>query len=380
MKKKLLSVFVCLMLCLLLLPLAAQRAEAQEYDHIREYDVTVQANAEDGSLTITADFEWEAVEAFPYGEKLKIGIPNGSIRDVTPLTDNIERLDYDNSYMYVYPNTGYDDGEVFHFAFSWTQEYMYTLGEDGSVTYEYTPGWFDEISIDRMQLRWFNPEGVTAESVVADYDEGEWEKEGKAMVGTGLPYGAKVTLTAVYTDWPNELFFENSADNLPPEYNSYGGDYYEDEDDNALLGFIVLLVIVVIYIVIRSQNDGYSGGFGTHYVYVGGLWYPSGHDGKPKPGSVGTKTKPQPPRSSSGGFGGGSRGGGFGGGGFGGGSRGGGFGGGGFGGGGGHCACASSCACACACACAGGGRAGCSAKNLYGAVHLSEELTEELKQ
>ena len=52
--------------------------------------------------------------------------------------------------------------------------------------------------------------------------------------------------------------------------------------------------------------------------------------------------------------------------------------GGGFGGGG-HCACASSCACACACACAGGGRAGCSAKNLYGAVKLSKEVSESLE-
>lgn len=375
MKKKLLSVFACLMLCLLLLPLAAQRAEAQEYDHIREYDVSVQANSEDGSLTITADFEWEAVQDLPYGQELKIGIPNGSIRDVTPLTDNIERLDYDNSYMYVYLKDSYDAGEVFNFSYSWTQEYMYTLGDDGSVTYEYTPGWFDEISIDRMRLSWYNPEDATAQSVLADYDEGEWENDGKAMVGTDLPYGAKVTLTAVYTDWPTDLGWENSAGNLPPEYSGgggySGGDYYDDDDDNAMLGFVILVIIIVIFLVIRAQNDGYSGGFGTHYVYVGGLWYPSGHDGKPKPGSVGTKTKPHPPRSSSSS--------GFGGGGFGGGSRGGGFGGGGFGGGGGHCACASSCACACACACAGGGRAGCSAKNLYGAVHLSEELTEELK-
>ncbi len=369
MKKRLLSILACLTLCLLLLPLTAQRAEAEEYDHIQNYGVKVQANAEDGSLTITLNFDWQAVQELPYGQELKVGIPNGSIRDVTPLTDNIERLDYDNSYMYVYLKDGYNAGEVFNFSFSWTQEYMYTLGEDGSVNYEYTPGWFDEISIDRMQLSWFNPEGVTAESVVADHTDGEWEKDGKSLVGTDLPYGAQVTLTAVYTDWPNELFFENSAGNLPPEYEGGGGGGYEDDDDHALLGFIVLVLIIVIYIVIRSSNDGYSGGFGTHYVFVDGLWYPTASNGKPKPGSVGTKTKPKPSpshsHSSSGGFGGGSRGGGFGGGGF---------------GGGGDCACASSCACACACACAGGGRAGCSAKNLYGAVHLSEELTEELKQ
>ena len=100
-------------------------------------------------------------------------------------------------------------------------------------------------------------------------------------------------------------------------------------------------------------------------MFVNGLWYPRGPGGKPRPGSVGTKTRPRPPQSSGrkGGFGGGSRGGGFGGGGFSGGS---------------HCACASSCACACACACAGGGRAGCSAKNLYGAIHLNKDSSEKL--
>ena len=370
MKKRVFSVLTCLTLCLLLLPAITQRAEATEYDHIRNYAVKVQANAEDGSLTITNDFEWEALEELPYGQELKIGIPNGSIRDVTPLTDNIENLEFDNSYMYVYLKTGYAAGDVFRFSFCWTQEYMYTLGDDGSVTYEYTPGWFDEIRIDRMQLSWYNPDGVTAQSVTADYDDGEWEKDGKSMVGTDLPYGAQVTLIAVYTDWPNELFWENSAGNLPSEYESYDGDWDDDWDDDVsddffgMVGFIVFVAIIVVVICL-AKNDGYSGGFGTHYVFVHGLWYPAGTDGHPRPGSVGTKTKPAPPRSSGGGFGGGSRGGGFGGGGF---------------GGGGHCACASSCACACACACAGGGRAGCSAKNLYGAVHLSGELTEELNQ
>ena len=126
---------------------------------------------------------------------------------------------------------------------------------------------------------------------------------------------------------------------------------------------VTIFVVIFIFVLISAarRGDGYAGGFGTRYVFVNHLWYPAGPDGRPRPGSVGTKTKPRPPRRG-GGFGGGSRGGGFGGGGFGGGS---------------HCACASSCACACACACAGGGRAGCSAKNLYG-VGLDETLSEKL--
>ncbi|SHI12301.1 hypothetical protein SAMN02745823_02563 [Sporobacter termitidis DSM 10068] len=54
---------------------------------------------------------------------------------------------------------------------------------------------------------------------------------------------------------------------------------------------------------------------------------------------------------------------------------GGGFHGGGHGGGGCACACAS---CACACACAGGGRAGCSAKNFYGAAVDTDKLKARL--
>ena len=129
-------------------------------------------------------------------------------------------------------------------------------------------------------------------------------------------------------------------------------EHFEDDTGDAIVGMMVMIFVVIFILVLISaarRGDGYAGGFGTRYVFVNHLWYPAGPDGRPRPGSVGTKTKPRPPRRGGGGFGGGS-----------------------------HCACASSCACACACACAGGGRAGCSAKNLYGAVKLDETLSEKL--
>lgn len=70
-----------------------------DYDYIDRYDVTVTPNTDDGSLNMTVSLEWTALESLPYGQELKIGIPNGSIREETALTDNIERLEYDNSYM-----------------------------------------------------------------------------------------------------------------------------------------------------------------------------------------------------------------------------------------------------------------------------------------
>ena len=334
-----------------------------DYDYIDQYDITVAPHTADGSLSITVTLTWTPLEELPYGQELKIGIPNGSIREETALTDNIERLAYDNSYMYVYLDQGYDAGETFTFSYSWVQEYMYQL--DGSaVTYDYTAGWFDEAKIGQMTLIWNDPAGLTG-----DFTEGTVSgadsvtvQNGMTITASDLDYGYKMNVQVRYADWPTQLPEEYSANNVPDDSWNGSDDYYYDDDDagDAIIGMMVMIFVVIFVIALISvarRGDGYAGGFGTRYVFVNHLWYPAGPDGRPRPGSVGTKTKPRPPRSG-GGFGGGSRGGGFGGGGFGGGS---------------HCACASSCACACACACAGGGRAGCSAKNLYG-VQLDETV------
>ena len=372
------KLIVLLSLFLLMLSASTVTAFAGDWDYIDEYHVTVTPNAEDGSLRIQADFVWTVLEQGPV-EWLQIGIPNGSVREETALSNNIDSLAFDNSFMYVYFNEGYHDGETFTFSYSWVQEYMYTL--DGStVSYDYTPGWFDEAEIGLMTLTWNGVDGANGSSYPY-YMGGSGEVTVEPLENGGiryraenLPHGAQLQLVKQYSSWPTELYWENSAENLPTYGDYYEDDYYWEDDyyyeDNSsdIIGtifVIIFIIIVIIKLISAFQGDGYAGGFGTRYVLYHGLWYPMGRDGRPRPGSVGTKHKPSPPpRSSSGGFGGGSRGGGFGGGGF---------------GGGGHCACASSCACACACACAGGGRAGCSAKNLYGAVKLDETVSKSLE-
>lgn len=371
MKKKIASALLGLLVCLLLIPATATTAYAKDYDEIVNYDVVVQPNTEDGSLNIAVSFDWKALEELPYGQELKIGVPNGSIRDEQALTDNIERLEFDNSYMYVYLDREYEAGETFHFAYSWVQEYMFTLNGNGSVFYGYTPGWFDEARVDHMTVTWLDPQSVPGRFVwsVSAGQEEYWSAADNTLTGTDLPHGAQIRLEITYSNWPTDLDPENSSDYAPDNWGGNGGDYYYEDDSGRMMFylFVVFLIVVILVIIVASRRDGYSGGFGTHYVFYHNLWYPAGPDGKPRPGSVGTVHKPRPPvsHSSSGGFGGGKHGGGFGGGGFGGGS---------------HCACASSCACACACACAGGGRAGCSAKNLYGAIRLDEEMSRRLEE
>mgnify|MGYP003288884814 CR=1 FL=1 len=146
MKKKLLSLLMSLLLVAVLFPAAVQTAWAKDYDHILSYRVDVTPNVEDGSLAIRLDFRWEALEDLPAANSqqggVKIGIPNGSIRELTALSGDIADIQNDNSYVYIDFTHDFRAGEVFSFSYSWVQEYMYTL--DGStVRYEYTPGWFD---------------------------------------------------------------------------------------------------------------------------------------------------------------------------------------------------------------------------------------------
>ena len=336
--KKLLSLLTALALCLCLCAALTDTAYAGDLDYIHRYDVTVTPNADDGSLHIQVSFLWEVLDQGPV-EWLQIGIPNGSIRDVEALTDNIASLDFDNSFMYVTFDRGYKDGEVFTFSYAWTQEYMYTLNGNG-VVYEYTPGWFDEARIGEMTLTWNAPAQLPAVDLsvyASGNQQGNLSAQSGQMVFTAqnLAHGVQLAAVAKYSSWPTELLWEGRSENAPqddfyyPDYDYNDDYYYDSSDDIFVFLFFVLLMIIGIFFIISaaSSSASYSGGFGTRYVFYHGLWYPAGRDGRPRPGSVGTVKKPAPPSGST--FGGSSsRGGGFNGsrGGFGGSSsRGGGF-------------------------------------------------------
>ena len=72
--KKLISFLAALALCLCLGTALTDTAYAGDLDYIHRYDVNVTPNADDGSLRIRVDFEWEVLDQGPV-EWLQIGIP-----------------------------------------------------------------------------------------------------------------------------------------------------------------------------------------------------------------------------------------------------------------------------------------------------------------
>lgn len=273
MKKTICRALLCLLLAACLLPLTARTAHADKiYDEIVNYQVDVTPNTEDGSLAIQVTLDWKPLEDLPATNSqqggAKIGIPNGSIREMTALTDNIQSIDHDNSLAYIDFTQSYDANETFHFAFRWVQEYMYTLSDSGAVSYDYTPGWFKEAPVD-----------VMASSGTTQPPCGRWLRrpDRRRPCAHRQQYetlGDRLNFTVEYASWPSTLYWENSRDNLPD--NSRGDDSYDDSDDSDdwVFSVFVIFVLVIFFVIRAAVYDGYAGGFGTRYVFVHGLWYP----------------------------------------------------------------------------------------------------------
>lgn len=274
MKKTICRALLCLLLAACLLPLTARTAHADKiYDEIVNYQVDVTPNTEDGSLAIQVTLDWKPLEDLPATNSqqggAKIGIPNGSIREMTALTDNIQSIDHDNSLAYIDFTQSYDANETFHFAFRWVQEYMYTLSDSGAVSYDYTPGWFKEAPVDVMTLTWHDPASVAG--VGSDGQTGG----DHVLTASNMKPGDRLNFTVEYASWPSTLYWENSRDNLPD--NSRGDDSYDDSDDSDdwVFSVFVIFVLVIFFVIRAAVYDGYAGGFGTRYVFVHGLWYPA---------------------------------------------------------------------------------------------------------
>lgn len=367
--------FVCSFLLLifvaasLLFPLSARAESGQanpdglapyaddgDLDYIPDYLVTVDLR-EDGSADIVYDITWQVIggDQTDYLSWVKIGLPNAHAEDLTPLTDTISDLQYTGdggSYAKVVFARRYYSPEVaaqnggesrVRFAFSVHQNHLFTLNDDGTATFEFTPGWFDDLVVEHMQVRWRSGDGFVADNSSEEDGYLIWEF---GPMGHGQSANIHVTVPVT------------TAETFDPDAQLTAADY----DDGGMtademLGILTVVIGLLIFaaaliIILGSMTPDWGGGFGSGLDPDDWFWYTNGvhtiHVARTAPPPKGY-TRTDPPKNYH--TGGGS-------------SRGGGV--------GRHnsgcassCACACASSCACACACAGGGRAGCTAKDFY---------------
>ena len=343
---------------LLVLPLLALPARADEgdLDEIANYVVTVDPRA-DGTADITYEIDWNVIggSADEPLSWVKIGLPNphnDSLENLTPDTvSDVRAMNGEGAFAkvvftnrYYAPDVAAANGQKsnVHFAFRVHQSHLFLLNGEGGADYAFTPGWFEDLCVKQLTIRWRAVDGMTAE-------DGALENGYYVWTFQNLGHGERVTVSVTL---PAE-----SAAGLDPNAAAAANEMYYEEDDSGdalLIGFLIVFVLVLMLVLLNTRRATWEGGFGEEDP-DDWLWYSNGahviHVARTLPPPAGYHPVDPPANFRAGG--GTTR-----------------------GGGAGRrsgtsnpsgCACACACvsSCACACACAGGGRAGCSAKNFY---------------
>ncbi|HBJ18538.1 MAG TPA: hypothetical protein DDY70_02165, partial [Clostridiales bacterium] len=316
---------VILFLLVLLFPLSssdlALRAQASgNLDEILKYEVTVKPRP-DATLDITYRIRWKVLDSDVEGPLswVKIGVANMYVDEIRPLDDSIASAEYSydsGAFVRIDFDREYYEGEIVDFGFSLHQSRIFSLANGGTeVEFAFIPGWFEEIRVDEMILRW-DISDVDSDDIL--YCTGKNEENSYAVwTEKDMPENRKLQSQIKYK---RSVFPTLDEDAVYSDRQASDGTIFL----TRILPFLILAVIVAVMIAAvlierhRAHDDYYHyRGYAGPYRYWG---YPFSH-------GVNSRGKRiHLPPTTTGGNGGST-----------------------FGSGGG-------CACACACACAGGGR------------------------
>lgn len=316
--------FILILLSLLLIGAAAFAAPL---DEIQEYHIQVNPR-HDGSLDMQFHIRWKVLNASKEGPLtwVRVGIPNSHVSEITPLSGNIEKIAYSGSggdYVRIDLEREYFAGEYLDIDFSIRQAYVSRL-KDGKYIFDYTPGWFDDIEVKEIEIRWEADDLASSDSDVLENGYYVWRGS--------LKPGRRMNIRVSYP----ESRFEDVQLSMPAAPGA--------SDDRfaggGLFILIILLFVRVSAVLLNEDNKPaayyrYRGFAGTDKVVRVGETDALKDVGVDTSGVVFGTNENQlgyrhyhiPRTHSHGGR--------------------------------------VGCACACACACAGGGRAGCSQKDTY---------------
>ena len=264
MKKKILALLSVLIIALAMFP-GAKSYAAKPLDEILNYEITVDVN-EDATLTMHYHIDWKVLDSDSEGPLtwVRVGIPNShytlcyatsdTIKTIKPQSSGgeyVARIDFDKKY---YKN------EVVSFDFELVQDYMYEMNvlTEGETVYYFVPGWFDDIAVDNITVKWNADKSIGNSSGAT--------LEGGYLIWTdSLKAGEK--LTEVSVTYPNDAFtFDESKyaatyEEETKSNNNYSSSY-SDDDDFSGLGAVVAIIIFGLFIRWLAGVLSYSSGSG----------------------------------------------------------------------------------------------------------------------
>ena len=197
-------------------------------DEILNYTITVDVN-KDATLNLNYHIDWKVLDSGSGIGPLswmKIGIPNRHVVSAVGKSDTVSRISLSGNYAEVYLDRDYYEGDVASVDFLVVQDYMYQVDKlkEGETVYSFTPGWFDDIKVDNLEIRWNNENAVAfTPDCLMDGNYNVWSKS--------LKKGEKYTVTMTY---PNDAYgFDLSKS--------------EEKDSGGGLGDTIAEIIGIIF-------------------------------------------------------------------------------------------------------------------------------------
>lgn len=250
MKNKSRISILLLSLCAVFFLFTTKVYAASPTDEITDYTITVDIN-EDATVNIQYHLDWLVLESDGIGPVswVEVGIPNSQCISYEGLTDNIKSISRSGSMMRIDFDKSYYEGEVISFDFKIVQNNLYQVNKfnEGYTVYTFTPGWFDEIAVDNITIRWNNDK---AESWTPDCKiEGDYN-----VFTRSLEPGEMFTISMTY---PNDAFaFDLTMDTE-----------YKESTGEKIANGIGMFVGVIIFLVLMAAI------FIGPFIFIGAIIY-----------------------------------------------------------------------------------------------------------
>ncbi|MBQ3968389.1 MAG: hypothetical protein II688_06855, partial [Lachnospiraceae bacterium] len=177
----------------------SKKADAKDLDEILDYEITIDVR-DDARLNINYHIRWKVLDSVSEGPLswVKIGVPNYHAEDLKALTSNIKTIRYSSDggcFAKITFDRSYRQGEIVDFSFELVQDYMYQVDKlkSGETVYEFAPGWFDDIKVDSLVIRWKNDK-------VLSFSPSCYNEDGYLVWRSALKKGEKYSVSVTYNN------------------------------------------------------------------------------------------------------------------------------------------------------------------------------------
>lgn len=247
------TIFVMVLLCVITAGTLQVNAYTTPLDEIQDYTITVNMRT-DGTMDIKYHVEWKVLDDSAEGplEWVKIGNPNKHVDNIIAISDNIKNIKYLNdggSYIRIDFDRAYYKDETIIFDYSIHQSYMYILEDDDHICrYSFTPGWFEEIEVKNIVIRWEDTNVI--ESNCHSHDDNYLVWSSSLGMNERINASVKYNLDIFSTD-KEQQYTEDAG-------GTTAGDIF------IIIVVIIIVILLIAFIIAMFGDDDYDshGGFG----------------------------------------------------------------------------------------------------------------------